>query len=296
MFQASIYVEVGNGHKTLFWTDRWLQGQSISDLAPCLSNAVGSRIKKQRTVAQALNEDVWVRDITGALTVQVILECFLIWDLTRDIQLAENTMDTLCWKWTSDRMFTTTSAYRSFFIGQHPVERAKLLRKTRAPAKCKFFIWFVLHDRCWTATRRKKHGLQDDDTCVMCYQASETVDHLLTACPFTREVWFRMLRTLGWETLAPDTQSTFLVPWWSAARKQISKDNRRCLDTLVILTSWLLWKERNHRTFDQRVRTVDDVLTWVYDEIVAWFQAGYRSLESAVCKLGRLPGRTTGAV
>ena len=26
MFQASIYVELGNGHKALFWTDRWLHG------------------------------------------------------------------------------------------------------------------------------------------------------------------------------------------------------------------------------------------------------------------------------
>ena len=69
MFQASIYVELGNGHKALFWTDRWLQGKSISDLAPCLTNAVGPRIKKQRTVAQALNGDAWVRDIAAALTV-----------------------------------------------------------------------------------------------------------------------------------------------------------------------------------------------------------------------------------
>ena len=80
-----------------------------------------------------------------------------------------------------------------------------------------------------------------------------------------------MLRRLGWDTLAPDTESTFFVTWWSAVRKQISKDNHRCLDTLVILTSWLLWKERNDRTFDQRVRTVDDIIIWVYDEIVAWF-------------------------
>jgi len=105
-----------------------------------------------------------------------------------------------------------------------------------------------------------------------------------------------MLRRLGWDTLAPDTESTFFVTWWSAARKQILKDNRRCLDTLVILTSWLLWKERNDRTFDQRVRTVDDIIIWVYDEIVAWFQAGFRCLEPAVCKLGRLPGRATGVV
>jgi len=47
-----------------------------------------------------------------------------------------------------DRIFSTSSAYLAFFIGQHPIEGAKLLRKARAPAKCKFFIWLVLHDRC----------------------------------------------------------------------------------------------------------------------------------------------------
>ena len=50
MFTASIYVEVGNGRKALFWMDR----QSILDIASCLSNAVGANAKKQRTVAQAL--------------------------------------------------------------------------------------------------------------------------------------------------------------------------------------------------------------------------------------------------
>ena len=58
-------------------------------------------------------------------------------------------------------------AYSAFFFGQYPVEGAKVLRKTRAPAMCKFFIWLILHDRCWTAARRKRHGLQDDDSCML---------------------------------------------------------------------------------------------------------------------------------
>jgi len=261
------------------------------DYKPRIQNST-----KQKDNPSSVNGDAWVRDITGALTVQVILDYFLIWDRTRDLQLDENLMDRICWKWTSDRVFSTASAYRSFFIGQHPVEGAKLLRKTRAPGKCKFFIWLVIHDRCWTAARRKKHGLQDDDSCALCAQMPETVDHLLIACPFTREVWFRLLRRFDWVSLAPNAQSTFFVSWWSTARKQLSKDNRRCLDTLVILTSWLLWKEKNDRTFDRQVRTVHDVLARVYNEIVDWFQAGFRCLESVVCKLGRLSGRAIGIV
>ena len=74
MFQSSIYVELGDGRKALFWTYCWLQGQSLLDLAPCLCSAVGARIKGQRTVAQALSRDQWIGDISGALMVQVLLD------------------------------------------------------------------------------------------------------------------------------------------------------------------------------------------------------------------------------
>ena len=35
-FAAAVYSEVSYGATTLFWTDRWLHGQSIADLAPRL--------------------------------------------------------------------------------------------------------------------------------------------------------------------------------------------------------------------------------------------------------------------
>jgi len=118
MFQASIYIELGDGNKALFWTDHWFQGQSLLDVAPCLCDAVGSRIQKQRTVAQALQGDRWVRDIKGALTVQVIIEYLRVWDMTREIQLVVDREDRICWKWSADKVFSTSSAYSSFFIGQ----------------------------------------------------------------------------------------------------------------------------------------------------------------------------------
>ena len=169
MFQASIYVVLGDGNAALFWSDRWLDGQSLMDIAPCLCNAVGPRIRSKRTVAQALQGGQWIRDITGALTVQVLLEYLQIWDRLGAIQLGQQP-DKICWRWSSDRIFSTASAYRAFFIGQHPIAGAKLIYKTRAPAKCNFFAWLALHDRCWMAHRRKRHNLQDNDDCTLCSQ------------------------------------------------------------------------------------------------------------------------------
>lgn len=69
MFQASVIMQVGDGKRTLFWTDKWLNGDAIVDIAPCLLQAVGSRTQQTHTVQEALQGRAWVRDITGALTV-----------------------------------------------------------------------------------------------------------------------------------------------------------------------------------------------------------------------------------
>ncbi|WVZ75804.1 hypothetical protein U9M48_023835 [Paspalum notatum var. saurae] len=74
LFAAAIQVEVGSSEDTLFWTDRWLQGSSLAEIAPNLVMAISKRARKQRTVSQALTNRRWVTDIRGALTVQVLVE------------------------------------------------------------------------------------------------------------------------------------------------------------------------------------------------------------------------------
>ena len=148
----------------------------------------------------------------------------------------------------------------------------------------------MLHERCWTAARRKRHGLQDEDLCVLCAQSSETIDHLLTTCPFSREIWFKILCKIRWERVTPSMLTFNFSSWWTDARKQIPKAGRRGFDSLVILVCWIIWKERNDRTFDRCVRMIDDALLHILDEITAWSLAGFRQLES----LFVVPGLPTG--
>ena len=91
-------------------------------------------------------------------------------------------------------------------------------------------------------------------------------------------------------------QSDFFLVWWSHTRKLIPKPWRHSFDTLVVLICWLLWKERNDKTFDRRVRTVQEVIVRVNDEITAWAQAGFRHLEMFVALLVASPGREIMAV
>jgi hypothetical protein len=47
-------VEVGDGRNTIFWSDRWVHGQRIADIAPRLIAVVPKGRIKRWTVHEAL--------------------------------------------------------------------------------------------------------------------------------------------------------------------------------------------------------------------------------------------------
>jgi hypothetical protein len=69
-FRASISCLVSNGEETLFWENPWLDRLCTVGRAPDLVAAVSVR----RTVPEGLTNDAWIRDITGALSIPVIVQ------------------------------------------------------------------------------------------------------------------------------------------------------------------------------------------------------------------------------
>jgi hypothetical protein len=53
--------------------------------------------------------------------------------------------------------------------------------KSWAPNKCRFFLWLVAHNRCWTADRLARRNLPHLDRCSLCDQEEETIHHLSPA-------------------------------------------------------------------------------------------------------------------
>lgn len=271
-FNRSVLIEIGNGKSVFFWTDRWLNNHSIAEMAPHLVDAVPLRTRRSRTVADALHNINWRRDIKGPLTIPVLIDYIRVREATQDIILQPLVKDNFRWKWTPSGEFSSSSAYQAFFIGQTATPGARQLWKTKAPNKCRFFIWLALHGRVWTAERRHRHGLQPADTCVLCSQQPETLDHLLLQCVFSREVWFKALRELGWQNLTPSHDAAF-VDWWLLSRRQIPKPRRKAFDSVVVLIAWYLWLERNARTFQRAASPVAVVLTSISEAIALWCRA-----------------------
>jgi hypothetical protein len=62
----------------------------------------------------------------------------------------------------------------------------------------------------------------------------------------------------------------------------VPEDEHRAFDSLVMVVSWIIWKEQNGRTFNGKARTVSQVVTAVTDELDNHFNAGFRSLAPLV--------------
>lgn len=279
MFKASIVVRVGNGEKTLFWEDRWLDGRSIQGLAPSIANMVNLTIRKHRTVAQALLGHSWILDIEGRLEDVSILEFLRLWDTLQPIQLSQDEIDSVLWQWEPSGCYSAKSAYRAFFVGSIGFPCAKAIWKARAPLKCKIFLWLAIRRRCWTADRLQRRGLVNQGVCVFCGHGQETIDHILVGCAVTGQVWARFLRQVGFRAAAPIGQTT-LQDHWISARNSEAKHRRKELDSCIILVSWMIWKERNQRIFKNVTTPINQFLIRIQAEHHHWRMAAATGREA----------------
>lgn len=168
----------------------------VSSRVPALFAAVW-KSGRRRYVAQALPLHQGVgKGHHRCLTIHHRVYPRLVWEITRDVQLLPGVPDRFCWRWSNDNLYSAASAYSAMFIGSSRPVGAKQLWKTSAPPRVEFFFWLLLHGRCWTAVRRWRPGLQSTNEHILCAQASETMDHLLLECVFTREIWSVVLRKL----------------------------------------------------------------------------------------------------
>ncbi|XP_072146649.1 uncharacterized protein [Setaria viridis] len=174
-FRASIMVNVGNGQCTLFWTDNWIDGQSVAQLAPTLHEMISKRIRNSRTVSQALLNRRWTQDIRGGRTVQGLVEYIDLWERMPEIILDQGREDTFRWRWTVDAPGCKVQL-GSGTVGHH-------LKSNFSPG--------------WQLSGASGLPTVVDDTDLMhmisaglCDQEDETSDHILVNCVYAKDIWW----------------------------------------------------------------------------------------------------------
>lgn len=155
----------------------------------------------------------------------------------------------LIWKWADSGTYTAKSCYQAQFHGSTASSSWKLTWKTWAPPRVKFFCWLACMDRC-----------------LLCDQILETMHHLILACPFSRQVWHEVLARLRMTCQPPNDGDTSLDDWWRKARQLTPKPLRKGLDSITLLTPWLICKHCNSCVFDRARPSVRDLVKAIFDE------------------------------
>ncbi|KAJ1286483.1 hypothetical protein BS78_03G355400 [Paspalum vaginatum] len=230
LFQASTYVTVGNGAKAKFWRDAWLDGEAPYNLAPHLFALVK---RKNRSMLQELTNTTWIKPLRRKIIMTVQIEEFVsLWIRLQQVHLQPGVEDTITWRWTSDGIYSSKSAYRAQFIGFYCGYKPGLIWRAKAENK-------------------RKRGWPHQMSCTMCNGPMESGLHLCLTCPFAQEVWNLIL---AWENMslpqqAAPTNATGLGEWWKRTETFFPKTHRRDFNSIVIYTWWNIWKEWNRRVF-----------------------------------------------
>jgi hypothetical protein len=95
----------------------------------------------------------------------------------------------------------------------------------------------------------------------------------------TKISWDHWLRKLHRQEVIV-VQEESVMQWWLRCRKLVSKAARRGFDSLFFLIGWLIWKERNARTFGRDATSPAGLQVVIQEEIHAWCLAGYKHLRT----------------
>ena len=119
---------------------------------------------------------------------------------------APGVMDKHVWRLSSSGQYTAKSAYDALLQGAVSFGPWERIWKSWAPAKCRFLLCLVAHNRCWTADWLAQRGLLHHEACPLATKNKRpsNISWLLVFSPTS----FGFYYYRGWALL-----SVQLRPW-----------------------------------------------------------------------------------
>ncbi len=160
--------------------------------------------------------------------------------------MPSNSTNVVKWRWTTSESFSVKSLYTFLQDSGVREDRFTRLWQVRTPLKVKIFEWLLLRSRLPTKENLLRRGWSGDAGCVLYGNDMETADYLFLTCPTTRSLLLDV-------TLFKRALCSFLSArgLWDETSRKGGSLRRRELETLITMW-WVIWKERNCRTFESK--------------------------------------------
>ncbi|WMV09473.1 hypothetical protein MTR67_002858 [Solanum verrucosum] len=157
--EANLYLKVGNGNKTKFWKDGWVNQTSLKNLFPNLFLICEN--PKDR-VCVCWTEQGWNISFRRRLNDWEIEGVAALLGTLGGISIIPTATDRVLWKLSRDGVFSVKSAYKS---GLHEMTSGtqypwRYFWNSVMHAKVKGFTWLVIRRACLTQEVLQKKGRQ----------------------------------------------------------------------------------------------------------------------------------------
>ncbi|KAM0915236.1 hypothetical protein ACQ4PT_010999 [Festuca glaucescens] len=276
-FHEATRVTIGDGKRALFWHSSW---HGDTPLRIQFQQIYARSRRKNKTVAATILNDSWVADLGQNFPATLLTQFVDLWRLAQSLVLSPGTPDSIRWILTADGVYSSASAYRLLFEGRTLSPAPEMIWSPWAPAKCKFFLWLLLHNRLWCADRLQRRRLPNAYFCPLCLRSLETSQHLFFECPFTKRIWAAVATWTHCSSLAPPCWEAATTPQdiWQLLMQRSAAAHKEGLSSLFTLVCWNVWRERNARIFRQKSATFQLIIAWIRDEAREWSFANAKAL------------------
>lgn len=234
LYKEQTVCVAGISNTIAFWRDKW-KDQVLQISYPQLSSfCINIDITLQKVLELPNMEDMFHLPLSSQAYQQFQ---HLQAQLQDTGQLTER--DKWGYPWNSNN-FSVMKMYKALLGPSTCHMIFKLLWKSAAQLRYKFFFWLLLYDRIKTRNLLKRKSMYlEDYNCAICHdKTEETLMHLFWDCNFALECWNQILPN---------------------RRRGISSFNEICLRTsdlpqdmaldIIIAGCWSIWSVRNDKIF-----------------------------------------------
>jgi len=155
-----------------------------------------------------------------------------------------------------------------------------------SPYKSEMLHMLVVKKACLTHEVLQKKGRVVVTRCFLCNETRETNNHLFLHCKFTAQLWnmfFSLTKTV-WTM--PEHTADLMSCWMKRGGSKSQKKWWRIIPSCIWLS---VWRERNGRCFEDKIRSVHDVKWNFLETLIFWCKQNcIEEIEELVEFLGAL--------
>jgi hypothetical protein len=132
-----------------------------------------------------------------------------------------------------------------------------------------FFAWTTALEEILTLDNLRKRQIIVINRCCMCKKNEESVDHLLLHCEVVCVLWNAIFCRFRLSWVMPRRVVDLFACWWTGGRSRSAVVWKMVPCCLL----WCLWMERNDRQFEDKERSMEELLYFFFSSLYSWTAA-----------------------